>query len=176
MSSHEIEVKRVKKRVLLQFRALALELLRNAPDMMINSKSHASVAARRFGRSGLPSTPLMPRLRSSAQLCRMIFNAMDTRGDGNITFSEFRLALDSLEIFLSVPACRWFFSDLDREGTGTITFLDFELAMKENVFNTLETPSVHSKKLLNTMIEERGYTPRDEKMTPRVAPEPQLDP
>jgi len=99
----------------------------------------------------------------------MIFNAMDLRGDGEISFHEFRLALDSLEIFLSAPACKWFFSDLDKEGTGTITYDDFEAAMRENVFNTLATQEAcHAKPLLT--VSER-VTPRT---TPRkVAPEPE---
>ena len=110
VSDHEIEVKRVRKRVLLQFRHLALELLRS---------------------SGMSTTA------ASEDVCRMIFDAMDSTGSGRLTFREFRESLDALEIYLSAPACKWFFSSLDKDGAGTIHYGHFEAAMKEEVFAKL---------------------------------------
>ena len=114
VSDHETEVKRIRKRVLLQFRSLALELIRSAG----------------------PALPRDDRLPTT--ISRMIFDVIDKSADDDISLAEFHAALNNLEIFLSVPACKWFYSSLDRFGTGGVTFEDFECCMREEIFDKLD--------------------------------------
>jgi len=70
-------------------------------------------------------------------ICREAFNSIDTNGDGQISYSEYKSLIDNLRIFESEEKSRTRFDLMDPYQDGTISFLEFESTFVDKLIDIM---------------------------------------